>query len=254
MKRRFAIFVSISAAMLTSCAPRGESESKLTIAAAANLTNVLGEVGRAFTAQSGVGVVFSYGSTAQLSQQIENGAPFDVFAAADTEHVDALVASHKIIANTRSVYALGQLALWLPGGERSGVRDLKDLTARDIRFISVAQPDLAPYGKATVEALHNMGLWERLQPKIVYGNSINAAREMAATGNADAAFTSYSLILHEPGAIVKVDSRLYRPIEQALGVVASSKQLGQAMRFRTFVLSKEGQAILTTGGYLAPVP
>src|SRR6266850_8511210 len=99
MKLRCATILLISAALFTSCADSGDSNRKLTVAAAANLTNVLGEVGRAFTAKSGIEVVFSYGSTAQLSQQIDNGAPFDVFASADIEHVDALVASHKIIAN-----------------------------------------------------------------------------------------------------------------------------------------------------------
>jgi molybdate transport system substrate-binding protein len=253
MRTRHAGWILGAIAILGSCdARRAPEPAKITVAAAANLTNVFGEIGRAFKAQSGVDVVFSYGATAQLSQQIENGAPFDVFASADTEHVDALVASHNIVAGSRSVYALGQLALWLPKGEESGARELKDLTSKRIRYIAVAQPELAPYGKATVETLEHLGLWESLQPKIVYGNTINAAREMAATGNADAAFTAYSLILHERGNVTKVDPLLYRPIEQALGVVASSTRLDQAMQFRAFLLGKEGQAILVAGGYLSP--
>jgi molybdate transport system substrate-binding protein len=89
------------------------------VAAAANLTDVFGEVGRAFRAKTGVEVVFSYGSTAQLAQQIDNGAPFDIFAAADVEHVDSLVPTHKLIGSTRAIYALGELALWIPKGELS---------------------------------------------------------------------------------------------------------------------------------------
>jgi molybdate transport system substrate-binding protein len=139
----------------------------LTVAAAANLTNVFGEIGRAFKAKTGVDAIFSYGSTAELTQQIDNGAPFDLFAAADTEHVDSLVSTRKLIANSRAIYALGQLALWIPQGERSGIRALKDLAGQNVRFIAVAQPELAPYGQATIEVLKNADLWKVVQPKIV---------------------------------------------------------------------------------------
>src|SRR4051794_30579679 len=95
-----------------SCAPSPGNDSRLTVAAAANLTGVFDELAKAFKTKTGVDVVFSYGSTAQLAQQLGNGAPFDLFAAADTEHIDTLVASGKLIAASRAVYASGQLALW----------------------------------------------------------------------------------------------------------------------------------------------
>jgi molybdate transport system substrate-binding protein len=187
-----------------------------------------------------------------LAQQIDNGAPFDLFAAADTEHVDSLVATQKLTADSRAVYALGQLALWIPGGESSSIGDLKDLAAPKIRFIAVAQPALAPYGQAAVDALKNARLWEPLQRKIVYANSISMAKQLAATGNADAAFTAYSLVLHDRGMVLKVDPQLYRPIEQALAIVASTPQLEKAKQFRSFLLGPEGRAILAKNGYLLP--
>ena len=186
------------------------------MAAAANLTNVFGEIGRAFKAKTGVDAIFSYGSTAELAQQIENGAPFDLFAAADTEHVDSLVSTQKLIADSRAIYALGQLALWIPQGEQIGIRELKDLAGQNVRFIAVAQPELAPYGQATIEVLKNADLWKVVQPKMVYANSISQARQMAASGNADAAFTAYSLVLHDRGTVLKIDPNLYHPIEQAI--------------------------------------
>src|SRR5512143_3893380 len=131
-------WVLCAAALLGSCSAPRAAESvpnaKLTVAAAANLMDVFGEVGRAFQAKTGVTVIFSYGSTAQLATQIDNGAPFDVLAAADTEHVDALVAAGKLTRDGRAVYALGQLALWIPEGGTSGVRELQDLAAPQIRF------------------------------------------------------------------------------------------------------------------------
>jgi len=199
-----------------------------------------------------VDVVFSYGSTAQLAQQIENGAPFDLFAAADTEHIDNLVSARKLTGDSRAVYALGQLALWIPDGERSGIRELQDLAKQPVHFIAVAQPQLAPYGRATTETLKNAALWEVTQPKIVYANSISMAKQMAATGNAEAAFTGYSLVLHDKGTVVKIDPQLYNPIKQALAIVASSERIEEAKQFRSFLLGPEGRAILTKSGYLLP--
>jgi molybdate transport system substrate-binding protein len=214
--------------------------------------DVFGEVGPAFKAQKGIDVVFSYGATAELSQQIENGAPFDVFAAADTEHVDSLVARQKLTADSKAIYAKGQLALWLPSGEPGGIQDLKVLTAPRIHFIALAQPKLAPYGQAAVEAMKNSHLWEPLQSKIVYANSISMAKQLAASGNADATFTAYSLVLHERGTVLKVDPDLYHPIEQSLAIVASTSRLEEAKQFRSFLLGPEGRAILAKSGYLLP--
>jgi molybdate transport system substrate-binding protein len=251
---RHAGWVLCGVAFLGSCNARRDLQSatKLTVAAAANLTDVFGEVGRGFKAKTGVDVVFSYGSTAELAQQIENGAPFDLFAAADTEHVDSLVSTRKLTGDSRAVYALGQLALWIPDGQRNGIRELRDLSKQPVRFIAVAQPQLAPYGQATIEALKSAGLWEATQPKIVYANSISMAKQMAATGNADAAFTAYSLVLHEKGTVLKIDPHLYHPIEQALAVVASSGRIEEAKRFRAFLLGAEGRMILAKSGYLLP--
>ncbi len=215
----------------------------LTVAAAANLTGVFDQVGREFTATTGVPVVFSYGSTAQLATQIENGAPFDVFAAADVEHVDSLVAAKRL--ESRVVYALGQLVLWSPKG---AVGELKDLARPEIRYVAIAQPELAPYGKAAVEALKTAHLWDQVQLKVVYGTNISQAKQLALSGNADAAFTAYSLVLHEQGTVTKVDGKL----EQGLGVVAGSARAAEARKFRAFLLGPKGRTVLGRNGYLLP--
>lgn len=254
MSVRHACWILCCAALLSACGQQSHPQpaSKLTVAAAANLTDVFSEVGGRFKAQTGVDVIFSYGPTAELSQQIENGAPFDVFAAADTEHIDTLVSRGKLTGDSRAVYALGQLALWIPDGERNSIRELRDLTERQVRFIAIAQPALAPYGQATTEALKGAGLWEATQPKLVYANSISMAKQMAASGNADVAFTAYSLVLHERGIVIRVDPRLYHPIQQALAIAASSERLDDAKQFRSFLLGAEGRAILAEHGYLLP--
>ena len=110
------------------------------------------EIAREFQKQTAIRVVVSYGSTAQLAQQLEHGGPFDVFAAADTEHVDALISKGKLRRESRAIYARGQLALWCPDSSKRLER-MEDVANPSIRFIAVAQPNLAPYGRATIEAL-----------------------------------------------------------------------------------------------------
>jgi len=249
---RFTPSILCVVALLSSCRSPLPAEETLTIAAAANLTDVLGEIGRAFESKTGIRVIFSFGSTAQLATQIDNGAPFDLFAAADTKHIDALVASRKLTSDSRAVYALGQLALWIPEGEQLGVRELKDLAGKQIRFVAIAQPELAPYGQAAVDVLKGAGLWDHVQPKLVYGTSISMAKQYAASGSANAAFTAYSLVLHEKGTVLKIDSHLYKPIQQALGVVAASPHIEGARQFRSFLLGPEGRTILANSGYLLP--
>jgi molybdate transport system substrate-binding protein len=247
-------WILCAAAIFCACDGRRAPEptAKLTVAAAANLTDVFSEIGSAFKARTGVETVFSFGSTIQLAQQIDHGAPFDVFAAADTQHVDALVSSRKLIPDSRALYAVGQLAMWIPKGPQGGVRELNDLAGQHVRFVAVAQPELAPYGQATIEVLKNTSNWAAVQPKVVYATSISQARQMAASGNADVAFTAFSLVLHDPGTVLKIDPHLYHPIEQAIAIVASSTQIEKAKQFRSFLLGPEGRAILAKSGYLLP--
>jgi molybdate transport system substrate-binding protein len=251
--RHLSLLLLATGLLLAGCgSPKPVVKEKLIVAAAANLTGVLDEIGQAFKAKSGNEVIISYGATAQLAKQIEHGAPFDLFASADVQHIDELVANKKLTADSRAVYALGQLALWIPAGEASGIHELKDLAAKKVKFVAIAQPDLAPYGAASVEVLKRTNLWEGLQPKIVYGGSISQAKQLATSGNADAAFTAYSLVLKEKGTVLKIDRSQYTKIEQALGIVAASPRIPEAQQFREFLIGKEGRAILERSGYLLP--
>ena len=94
-----------------------------------------------------------------------------------------------------------------------------------------------------------MGIWDKVQPKVVYASNINMAKQYAATGNADAAFTAYSLVQKEPGHIIIVDEKLHQPIDQAVGIVSASSRKADAKRFVTFLTGKEGRAILERFGY-----
>src|SRR6266699_2021640 len=142
----------IAAALLFSACTRPPSgKSELHVAAAANLTRVLEDLGSAFERETGIRIVPSYGATAQLTQQIENGAPYDVFLAADVEHVDRLIKDGFVLADSWAIYARGRLIVWAP--KRPDLHTLADLTKPGIRTIVIAKPELAPYGAAAIDAL-----------------------------------------------------------------------------------------------------
>lgn len=232
------------AALLSGAAPK-----QVTVAAAANLAQMLPEIGRAFESASGIHPVFSFGSTAQLAQQIESGAPFDVFMAADSEHPDDLIAKGYLLKDSRAIYATGVLALWIPPQSKAGVTRVEDLARPDVRVIAIARPELAPYGQASVETLTHLGIWDRVKPKVVYAGSIAMAKQFGVTGNADAVFTALSLLIGEHGRVLRVDESLHKPLTQALGIVSASKNQSGARAFAAFLASPGGRTILTRFGY-----
>ena len=173
---RCSILAAIGLAMiLVGCrpqAPTGDGATpQITVGAAANLTDVFGRIGPEFEKATGIHPVMSFASTAQLALQIENSAPFDVFLAADAQHVEELDRKGLLTAGTKAVYARGVLALWMPGGDATGVNRIEDLAKPSVHTIAIAKPELAPYGQAAVESLQKAAYgprWNRrwFTPKI----------------------------------------------------------------------------------------
>ena len=225
---------------------------ELLVAAAANLTDAFAEIGPRFTGKTGIRVVFSFGATAELAKQIENGAPFDVFAAADTEHVDSLDRTGLLTPGTRALYARGRLVLWVPPGSMLKVERIEEITAKNFDRIAIAKPDVAPYGQAAVESLQKLGIWNEIEPKVVYAQNVSQAKQYTATGNAEVAFIPLALVKPGEGTYIEISESLHRPIDQALGVIKSSTKQEAARQFVTFVLSPEGQQLLTAKGYSLP--
>jgi molybdate transport system substrate-binding protein len=225
------------------------AQSEINVAAAANLTEVAKTLGADFEAQTKIHPVFSLASTAELTTQIENSAPFDVFLAADAEHIDKLDQEKLLAPGSSAVYAVGVLALWIPPGSKAHVTKLDDLKNPGVRVIAVANPKLAPYGAAAEETLHHAGIWDAVQSRIVYASNINMAKQYGTSNNADAVFTAYSLVLKEAGTVIQVDESLHQPIVQKLGIVARSSRHDDAEKFTRFVLGSAGRAILARYGY-----
>src|SRR4051812_10026912 len=145
MKPAFSIARFVIALFVPAVLSAGATTRQVTVAAAANLMQVFQSLGPAFESATGIHPVFSFASTAQLAQQIENSAPYDVFAAADAEHVDELDRKGLLAPGSRAVYAIGVLALWIPPQSKAQVSHLEDLDSTAVRVIAAANPELAPY-------------------------------------------------------------------------------------------------------------
>ena len=221
---------------------------EINVATAANLTWAFAEVGQAFERQTGIHVTYSFGGTTQLTQQIEHGAPYDVFAAADTDHVDQLARKGLVIPETRATYARGKLVLWVPDG-RVPVDKPQDLTRAEVKHVAIANPQFAPYGQAAVETLKTLRIWDAIQPKVVFAQNVSMATQYAATRNADAAFTALALVYDQGGRKIQIAEDLHQPIDQAIAVVRGSRRPDEARKFVEFVLSAPAKQILKRYGY-----
>jgi molybdate transport system substrate-binding protein len=228
------------------CSAGGAS---LTIAAAADISSadsaLTSSFQKAFPEDS---LRFVFSASGALAQQIENGAPYDVFLSANETFVDQLVASKKILPDSVETYALGQLGIFW---RDSKPHNLRDLSAEWVRFIAIANPQLAPYGAAARQALESEGPWDTLRTKIVFGENVRQALQQFDSGNAEVVLTAYSLLVNRPGAAI-IPSASHRPIRQKAGIVAASQQVGAARRFLEFLRSAEGARILSSHG-LVPV-
>ncbi len=235
-----------------SCHPKPAEPDELVVAVAANLTDVFQMLGKDYEKQTGTRITLSVGATLNLAQQLRHGAPFDLFVSADRETPLKLSQEGHLIPESVTVYARGQLVVWTSGSNRVAVEKLDDLLDAGIIRIGVASPQVAPYGKAAQEALEAARLWKQLQPKIVFGAHVKHVQQYAASGNVEAAFLPSSLVSSVSsigGRSFPVDERLYSPLDQALGVVASSTNQEEAQRLADFIGSTRGQAFLKRAGY-----
>jgi molybdate transport system substrate-binding protein len=228
---------------------------KIKVAAASDLAVAFKEVGAAYEKATGNTVVFSFGSTGLLEKQLEEGAPFDVFAAANVSFVDDAVKAGACDGSTRAMYARGRLVLWWrKDATVAPPKSVADLTDARFAKIAVANPAHAPYGKAAVEALTRAGVYDQVKARLVYGENIQQTFQFAQSQNAEVAFVALSLALATPtGNYLAVPEELHAPIDQALVVCGKEPaRLKAARAFVSFVASPAGRAIMRRYGFLLP--
>lgn len=224
----------------------------ITVAAAASMQFAFDELKAIFEKETGYRVNLVYGSTGQLVQQIENGAPYDLIAAANTEYVDRLTHQNLVLPESVALYAQGQIVL--ATNRASGIKatTLTDLLSNDILHIAIANPEHAPYGLAAKQALQSTGIWDEIQDKVVYAENIRQALQYVQSGDAQAGIVALGEANVPEVEWSLVDSSLYEPLKQALGVTAKSQHPKIAGLFADYIIGKEGQAILNKYGFGLP--
>jgi molybdate transport system substrate-binding protein len=173
---RIALALSLVATLLLSACQALPSSAQrqpvtITVSAAADLTLAFQEIGKLYEKQTGNQAVFNFGSTGQLAQQIDQGAPVDVFAAASVSYVDDLDKKGLVLPGTKQLYATGRITIWTRADSPLHIERLEDLTAPEIQHIAIANPEHAPYGVAAREAMQSVGVWDKVQSKLVLGDN-----------------------------------------------------------------------------------
>lgn len=222
------------------------------IAAAADLRFAMDEMAAQFqVAHPEVAVKTSYGSSGQFTQQIENGAPYDVFCSADIAYPRALASKGLAAPGSEFIYAIGRIVVWVPESSTLQVTGAEALRDPSIRHIAIANPQHAPYGKAAEAALRSLGLYEEVKDKLVYGENVSQAQQYVETGAAEIGIIPPSLV--KSGRSWEVPQDSYPKMEQGGILVKSSRNAALAQEFRTFLLSEQGRSILKRYGFYLPV-
>jgi molybdate transport system substrate-binding protein len=235
----------------------GPSPVTLTVSAASSLTAAFTEIGKLFEVQTGDTVLFNFGASGSLAQQIEQGAPVDLFASANVGFVDDLQKKGLVLPDTVHNYARGQIVLWTRSDSPVKLEQIEDLAQPAIGKVAIANPDRAPYGLAAREALKAAGVWEAIQPKIVIAETIQQTHQYAETGNVDAAIGALSLSVPaaaggKPGRYVVVPQELHTPLDQALAVIKGTKNEAAARAFAAFITGPQGREVLRKYGFTVP--
>ena len=248
MSFRYCFHISLIVALFTSC----KNENTLHIATSANMQFAMSEIISEFEKNNDINIELIVSSSGKLTSQIEQGAPFDVFVAANTKYPDYLD-SLELTTSTPKVYAHGKLALWT-------IKDFNPtfnlLTTNAVQKIAIANPKTAPYGKASVEALQHHGIYEQIKHKLVFGESISQVNQFITTGSVDVGFTAFSVVsaskLKQKGSWSTIETNSHDDILQAAVILKGSTNLEQAEAFYTFLFSERAQIILNKYGYLTP--
>jgi len=222
-------------------------------AVAANFRDAFNDIIRAFAkANPGVQVVPSFGSSGAFTQQIVNGAPFDVFLAADMAFPRALESQNLAEPGTLRVYARGKLVLFVPGA--AAVKGLEVLRDPRFRRVVIANPETAPYGKAAVQALQASKLYDLIKPRLVFAQDVAQAAQLTLTA-ADAGFIAYSAVFTPAfkgkGGVFVVPQRLYDPLDQGV-LVVRGRSRPEVRAFYGFLRSPEASRIIKAYGYQTP--
>lgn len=227
--------------------------AEIKVAVASNFLIPLKYIVKVYQQETGEKVIISTGSTGKLYAQIVNGAPFDVFLAANRREPERLEKENYTVHGSRFTYAQGKLALWDPKGlhQQSSVEEV--LKAVDYKRLSLANPLTAPYGAAAIAVLQQLKLDKTDKVKFLRGENVSQAFQYVASGAADLGFVALSQLLarsdHQQGSYWVVDEKMHSPILQQAVLMKNTQQKLPAQLFLNYLKSSRGQAMIKNFGY-----
>lgn len=244
--------IALCLLLATACAPLLHAQATVRVAAAADLEPVLPPIFAQFQRQTGIRAAATYKSSAVLTTQILNGAPFDLFLSADLGYAQKLVAAGMADSAAPIIYARGTLVLWTRKDSKLPPPSVELLRNPSLKTLAIADPRQAPYGRAAIATLKSLHLYQSLQPHIVTAENISQAAQFVESGNAQAGLISLTSALTPTlssiGTYFLIPRGLYPPIEQGAVVVKNSPQRAAAQRLLEFLLSPPIQAEMAKRG------
>ena len=245
-----ALWLLAAFACIAGCGPKNDASTEILVFAAASLADVMTEVEEAFERQSDVKVDISYGGSQLLAQQIASGAPADIFVSAGRFPVDFLK-ERGLLEPGWSSLLTNKLVVTSPTSGGAGVTSLAELAAPEVRRIAIANPKLAPAGRYAQESLTQLGLWDRLQPKLVFASDVRATLAFVEAGNADAAivYVTDARLARNVTISDVVPQDSYSRIGYPVAVVARSRGKAAALDFVAFLRGDEAGQIFAEHGF-----
>jgi molybdate transport system substrate-binding protein len=231
---------------------------EITIAAAADLSSAFAELTRDYQRQTGTSVRLSFGSSGNLTQQIKNGAPFDLFFSADEEYPKQLMEAHLAEGESLYRYAVGRLILWVPTSSALDLehQEMNVLLDSSVKKIAIANPQHAPYGRAAVAALRHFHLYDKVADRLVFGENVSQAAQFVESGNAQAGVIALSQALAPPmknkGRYWEVPTDAYPELDQGAVVLSRSQHKKEAAAFLAYLKTSAAQTTLRRYGFALP--
>jgi len=248
------VLLAASLALVITAAAR-PAPVELSVAAAADLSSALKEIAASYEQRTGVRLRLSFGASGMLTQELQNGAPFDVFLSADMDYPRQLIAARLAEDNSLVQYARGKLVLWIPSDSRLDLehQGMTALLDPSVKNIAIANPQHAPYGRAAIAALKHSGLYDRIKDRLVMGENVAQAAQFVESGNAQAGFVALAharaLGMSGKGKYWEVPADDYPPLEQGAVVLTHSKHKREAADFLRYLKSTEASELLRRFGF-----
>lgn len=249
------VYLSLLSLALTGCSQASNKNVELTISAAASLTDSMKEVQALYEKEHpNVKLMFNFGASGTLQQQIEQGAPADLFLSAGKKQMTALIDKKLIESSDQKNLLTNELVAVVPKDAKLQVTKIEDVTKSEIKKLAVGEPETVPAGMYTKDSLTYFKIWDAALPIIVYAKDVKQVLNYVETGNTEVGFVYKTDALTSPKVTVAfaVDSKSYTPIEYPIGIVKATKHRKEAETLFNYLQSKPAQEIFLKYGFSLP--